>query len=175
MAAGPQLSLQTLISAGMLVIGLFGAGWALMQSQFSYVERTIETDRKTANDSDKLLHTDLTALGEELKARVADIHNELRHDVVIQNEFLQFLSRYEMTLRRIESIEQTIRVLAERTAKEPVEKSTIDAINMSVMNQIGIMQTQISDINRQIAAALIMIDSNSKTGAPQPRPLLPPK
>lgn len=49
-------------------------------------------------------------------------------------------------------------------AHEPVEKATIDANNVANDKRIDLIQGQITDINRQIAAALIIIDNNSGVG-----------
>lgn len=74
---------------------------------------------------------------------------------------------------RLNGLESQLRIIAPRLAHEPVEQKTIDAINTATDKRIDLIQAQITDINRQIAAALIIIDNNNAT----PRrnsPALPP-
>jgi uncharacterized protein HemX len=65
--------------------------------------------------------------------------------------------REKILLDRIEKLEEAAR----KQAREPVEKATLDAINAASDKRIELIQSQITDINRQIAAALVIIDSNA--------------
>ena len=56
--------------------------------------------------------------------------------------------------------ERQIQIIA-KSAHEPVEKLTVDANDAASDKRIDLIQSQITDINRQIAAALIIIDNNS--------------
>lgn len=61
---------------------------------------------------------------------------------------------------------------ARTSAREPVEKATVEAITGAIDKRIDLIQAQITDINRQIAAALIIIDNNS--GVKKLSPAIPP-
>lgn len=53
-------------------------------------------------------------------------------------------------------------------AHDPVEKATIDVIVDAINKRDDLFQAQITDLNRQIAAALIIIDNNSMKRVPLP-------
>jgi hypothetical protein len=53
-------------------------------------------------------------------------------------------------------------------AHDPVEKATIDVIIDAINKRDDLFQAQITDLNRQIAAALIIIDNNSMKRVPLP-------
>jgi hypothetical protein len=74
--------------------------------------------------------------------------------------------RERLLLDRIETLETN----GGRQAREPVEKATIDAITSAIDKRIDLIQAQITDINRQIAAALIIIDSNASAKKTPPLP-----
>lgn len=76
--------------------------------------------------------------------------------------------REKVLLDRIEKLEESAR----KQARDPVEKATLDAINSASDKRIDLIQSQITDINRQIAAALIIIDNNS-TGVRKIQPNVP--
>ena len=90
---------------------------------------------------------------------------------VSQTEFAN-VERTENELRaRLISVEvQQIKII-EKLAHSPVEAETFKAVKDAEDKQIDLLQAQIQDINRQIAAALIIIDGNlpKKNG-----PTLPP-
>ena len=65
--------------------------------------------------------------------------------------------RDDMLLSRIKVLETEAR----REARDPVEKATLDAIVAAIDKRDDLIQSQIGDLNRQIAAALIIIDSNT--------------
>jgi hypothetical protein len=68
--------------------------------------------------------------------------------------------REKLMLDRIERLEG----LALKAARDPVEKATLDAIVAAIDKRDDLIQsqtsTQINDINRQIAAALVDIGAN---------------
>ena len=74
-----------------------------------------------------------------------------------ENAETSIKERESVLLERIKALEENQR----RQAREPVEKATLDAINSATDKRIDLIQAQITDINRQIAAALIIIDNNS--------------
>jgi uncharacterized protein HemX len=69
--------------------------------------------------------------------------------------------RDAMLFDRIKTLEEAAR----RQAHEPVEKATLEAIINATDKRMDLFQSQITDINRQIAAALIIIDNNTQNGA----------
>jgi hypothetical protein len=77
--------------------------------------------------------------------------------------------REKILLDRIEKLEE----IARHSAREPVEKATLDAIITASDKRNDLMQAQISDINRQIAAALIIIDNNNQVGVKKLSPSPP--
>ena len=68
--------------------------------------------------------------------------------------------REKLLLERIKTLEAN----AQNQAHEPVEKATFDAVTAAIDKREDLFQAEITDINRQIAAALIIIDSNSNGG-----------
>jgi hypothetical protein len=153
----PPAQAQTIISAGVLLIGALGALGAIMQMQFSNTDRTIAQ-----------LRSDVTALGISVSASILEVHNELRSGVVSIAEFRQAEARFNSAVDRIKVMES----LLQKGAHDPVEKATIDAILNALNKQIDLIVSQIADLNRQIAAALIIIDNNSANLKRSPQ--LPP-
>lgn len=85
----------------------------------------------------------------------------------------QAAQRDEILLDRIKVLEDGER----KQARDPVEKATLDAIVSAIDKRDELIQASISDINRQIAAALIIIDNNidNNGGAiKKAAPALPP-
>ena len=68
---------------------------------------------------------------------------------------------FELQRQRVIALENEQAAIRERTAHDPVESRTFDATIQAIEKQIDQIQIQIQDVNRQIAAALIIIDNNS--------------
>ena len=110
---------------GLLAASLLGGGWAIFQNQFGSVREIIASHEKADRESDENLGKQIalnreqyqlnfaTAIkevektNEELKGRIADIHQELRHDLVNQTEFKQFEARLETLSKRLDVLEAT--------------------------------------------------------------------
>jgi septal ring factor EnvC (AmiA/AmiB activator) len=83
---------------------------------------------------------------------------------VSQTEFSSITAQITDLKNRVIILEQEQKELLTRTAHDPVEQKTIDATNAATAKEIDQIQAEITDINRQIAAALIIIDNNSALG-----------
>jgi hypothetical protein len=125
----------------------------------------------------------------QLSKDLTEVHNQLRHDVVRTPEFKQFEERLSSVVKRLDIVETTrpttgelkataesanvasqilgnrlgqleVRAydLAARGARNPVESGEIASIN----KQMELVQQQISDINRQMAAMLLTIGGATK-------------
>lgn len=147
----PQISWMTIVGA-VAVVGLMcGGQWVVSQTQFAHgadVQRTMREDFLT------------------LSAKV-------QHDMVSRDEFAQFQDRYAAALAHVNRLDDQLVKLNSTEARDPVEKATMDAIISATDKRIDLIQAQITDINRQIAAALIIIDNNS-AGPKKITPSLPP-
>lgn len=84
------------------------------------------------------------------------------------------LVRRETELKgRVALIEAQQLAMLSRLAHDPVEDRTFQAVAKATDDRINLLQNQISDINRQIAAALIIIDNNAGS-VKRIQPTLPP-
>jgi hypothetical protein len=100
----------------------------------------------------------------EDRRQVADYYNSNKDD----------LNRAKAEIgRRLDVLENQMAAMAPRLAHDPVEQKTVDAINAATDKRIDLIQAQITDINRQIAAALIIIDNNAGVSRKM-QPTLPP-
>lgn len=184
-----QVPMAFIVPLGSMLALAFGGGWALMQSQFANVERSIDATRTqlTAN-LDRTVNDNLK-LSNSVDVRVTEIHTELLHDVVRQNEFIQFEQRLDSVLKRLDIVEATrpttgelkgtadglsaqfatlnARVVqlesrayeaARSAARNPVEAGELTVTISAIDKQLNVVQQQMADINRQIAAALLSID-----------------
>ena len=150
--SGPEISWQTVIGALSAVGILAAASWAVFQTQFGDVEKELATDRQHI--------TELTSdLDKYLTIRE---HSEYRASVAAQIDDLRVRSAALEAAR--------VSILA-RMAREPIEAATFQAVIAAIGKQIDQTQAQIADINRQIAAALIIIDNNAGL---RKNPALPP-
>ena len=92
---------------------------------------------------------------------------------VSQNQFANTEKTISDLGRRLAIVEATQTNIASRLAHDPVEDRTFQAVAKATDDRITLLQNQITDINRQIAAALIIIDNNSGVSR-KPPPALPP-
>jgi hypothetical protein len=151
---GPELSWQTIVGALTAVALLGAAQWTIFQTQFSNVEKTAAADR---------------AQVETLKAGLANYltlreHSEYRDAVT---------GRLDDLRRRVVVLEAAKDTVLAKLAHEPVEVGTFQAVSKATDDRVTLLQNQITDINRQIAAALIIIDNNAAL-ARKTAPILPP-
>jgi flagellar biosynthesis/type III secretory pathway protein FliH len=160
------------IAVTVVALGI-GAQWAVSQTQFSNVDKTETADRAQA-----LAY--YNANKEELARREAELKSDLeqiRRDYLSKDEHRAYLEgtreQLESFRARLSVLETELLTLVPKLAHDPVEQKTIDAINTAMAKQIDQIQAEITDINRQIAAALIIIDNNA--GAMRKSaPTLPP-
>jgi hypothetical protein len=129
------------------------AQWTISQTELSSVKETAVADRLQVVELKNALNKYLT------KAE----HNAYLHGV--EGELATIKERVA-TIQRIQGER------ASKLAHDPVEQKTVDAINSAIDKRIDLIQSQITDINRQIAAALIIIDNNAV--ARKTSPALPP-
>jgi hypothetical protein len=134
---GPELSWQTVVGA-LTAVGLLGAAqWAVFQTQFANVVAQATADRV------------YTA---ELKASL-DKYFTIRE----QNQYRDSLEAQLTELRRRAAVlEQALA----RAARDPVEQATFQAVSKATDDRVTLLQNQLNDVNRQIAAALVIIDQN---------------
>jgi hypothetical protein len=92
---------------------------------------------------------------------------------VSQNQFANTEKTISDLSRRLAIVEATQSSIAGRLAHDPVEDRTFQAVAKATDDRITLLQNQITDINRQIAAALIIIDNNAGVARKNP-PALPP-
>ena len=110
---------------GLLAISVIGGGWTLAQSQFAGVRELIDLHEKQDRAADEALRQQVMiardqyalnfanatkateALESEVKARIADIHQELRHDFPTQSELRQIELRIDSLAHRLEILEAT--------------------------------------------------------------------
>jgi hypothetical protein len=146
----PELSWQTIVGALTSVALLGAAQWAVFQTQFGNLEKELATDRARAGELQASLDKYLT---------------------------IREYSGYRVdTAREIDDLARRIIVLESaqgRAAREPVEAKTFEAVSKATDDRVTLLQNQLNDVNRQIAAALVIIDQNRTSGgrgSPVPLP-----
>jgi hypothetical protein len=134
---GPELSWQTIVGALSAVAILGAAGWTVFQTQFANIEKELVTDRAQI----AALRTDLD------KYLTIREHNGYRAGV---DNRVGDLDRRVVVLEAAQA----------RAAREPVEAKTFEAVSKATDDRVTLLQNQLNDVNRQIAAALVIIDQN---------------
>jgi hypothetical protein len=127
-AVNGVVSVQTIISLAAVLIMAFGGGWAIFQSQFSNMQKQLDDVKQVASV------------------------------IISRNEFDQFQSRFDSLTGEVTRLQQEQHAVALSAARHPIEKETLDVIDADFSKRIDQIEVQIQDINRQIAAALIIID-----------------
>jgi len=136
----PQLSWMTVISMIGLVALLFGGSWAVFQTQFANVEELIKTDR----------------------AQSVSNFNELKNELIVLRGAITGEKRFEELLKRVDTQEQRILDIIAKSARNPVEGGEVTALVSAIDKRLDVVQAQIADINRQIAAAILLGDGDKK-------------
>lgn len=152
---------RNLVGATTIVALLFGGSWTVFQTQFSSVDKTIVALRDDTGKKFDALDGQISKINDTLRSDIAS-------NLISRNEFIQFQYRFESAARQNDETRERLNTLSARSAHTPVEKETIDAVVIALDKQIQLVQGQIIDINRQIAAALIIIDNNTKKSATLP-------
>lgn len=159
---------MTIVGAGTVVGLMAAAGWTIFQNEFAAVKETASEDRKQAAIYYNTNRDDLIRRETEIKATFDRYLSKDEH-----RAFLDGIIRDIGALKeRIDTIQRIQEERAAKLAHDPVEQKTIDAINSAIDKRIDLIQIQITDINRQIAAALIIID-NSASARKSPQALPP--
>lgn len=148
---GPELSWQTIVGAlsGMAILG--AAGWTIFQNEFASFQAAAVADRAHVVQLQ-------ASFGKYLTIRE---HDEYRSGIRVQ-------------LDELRARTATVEAAVAKGAREPVEDKTFQAVSKATDDRITLLQSQITDINRQIAAALIIIDQNAAGIQRRPTPQLPP-
>ena len=147
---GPEFSWQTIVGVLTAVALVWGAQWTIFQTQFANVEKVASADR-----------AQITELKVQLdKYLMIREHDEYRKGVTTQ---IDDLLRHIVVLEAAQA----------KSAHEPVEAQTFQAVSKATDDRVTLLQNSINDINRQIAAALIIIDNNAGMTR-KTAPLLPP-
>jgi hypothetical protein len=146
------LPLPLLVSVAMLLLMAFGGGWSLMQSQFANVNRSmedrdkaliiqqkktdheIELDRAQFTTNYDHVTRQIEEVGNELKARLVDVHNELRHDLVNQFEFKQFEKQVDDLVAQVRLLNAAKPSKDELGATAAALEKRIDALTLRLNN-----------------------------------------
>jgi len=154
-----KLSWMTVVGAGTVVGLMAAAGWTIFQNEFANVKDAAAADRKQAAVYYNSNREDRIRLEADAKATYL---TKAEHRAYLAG----ITSDLTAIRERIEAIQRIQNERASKLAHEPVEQKTIDAINSAIDKRIDLIQGQITDINRQIAAALIIIDTKKPIQAP---------
>ena len=164
-----QLSWITIVGAATVVGLMAAAGWTIFQNEFANVKETASEDRKQS-----VLYYNTNR--DDLIRREAEIKSNFDR-YLTKDEHRAFLDGTKTDLTNIKErlavVEAQVATSLTKLAHDPVEQKTIDANNVATDKRIDLIQAQITDINRQIAAALIIIDNNATTPR-RTAPNLPP-
>jgi hypothetical protein len=157
------ISVPTLISMAAVLFMAFGGGWTLFQSQFTAMVRQI----------DELKQLDgfrLDGQKQQIVALEHTVRDDLQTVFIPRREFGEFQKRFEALAAEIDRLQTEQHAFVLTAARHPIEKETLDVIDADFGKRIDQIEVQIQDINRQIAAALIIIDNQkivpSKTTSP---------
>jgi hypothetical protein len=160
----PKISWTSIVTVlllgGALAITIASAGWTIFQAEFNNVEKIANADR----DRSAAATVELKAIFDKYLTK--ETHNAYVSDVKNQIDTIK---------ERVATIQRIQDERGAKIAHDPVEQKTVDAINSAIDKRIDLIQSQITDINRQIAAALIIIDNNAVSTSSRRSPAtLPP-
>jgi hypothetical protein len=172
---GPSLSITNILSVASVLILAFGGGWTLFQSQIAGIQKQIDLVNEHRSEDISVILRRLDAVDTKTEKINDTLRSDITGNLVSRNEFVQFGERF-VTLKEIAmKTASELSDLKSHTARNPVDKDTTDATTNAIDKRIDLIQAQITDINRQIAAALIIIDNNSlSTGAKKAPTTIPP-
>jgi len=170
----PQLTIGTVISALAFAGSVVYGAWSLSQNQLAAIKEAsnIQIGHVNSVFQDRAKIDDERYNQNQVSiAKIDDtLRNDLNHDLISRNEFTQFEDRFKKIEDQLDETKNHVFELSAKQAHDPVETKTIDAVVNAIDKRLDTFQTQIVDINRQIAAALIIIDSNNA----KLRPTKPP-
>ena len=147
---GLSLPVGTIISMGLLAVSLLGGGWAIFQNQFGSVREIIEAHDRADRAEDLNLGRQITfnreqyqlnfatamkeidRTNEELKGRIYDIHQELRHDFPSQNELKQIETRIDVIAKRLDVLEATRQTSGEVSIRSETLEKRVEALTARI-------------------------------------------
>jgi hypothetical protein len=142
--SGPQLTWTNVVATVGVICVLSAGGYTIVQNQFSFVQQSA---RQT--NEDILKQVELSRHEIEL---VRAQYLSLREHVAYQHEQEIINTGFVARLTALENVQ---RDLLAHAAHNPVESKEVDGLSISVDKRIELVQQQINDINRQIAASVL--------------------
>jgi hypothetical protein len=131
---GPQLTWSVVI-AGILAFCALSAGFfTIVQNQFNAQDRRIDTHERAL----ELIRAQYLSLRE---------HSAFQHEQEVASASV---------LARLGVLETAQRELIAHAAHVPVEGKEVDILSQSIDKRFEAAQQQINDINRQIAASILV-------------------
>jgi hypothetical protein len=146
MAGGPQLTWSVVIASVGAFCVLAGGGYTIIQNQFNATDKRIEIHEKAL---------------ESIRAQ----YLSLREHIAFQRE--QEAINTAVTAR-LNVLESGQRELISHAARVPVEGKEVDILSASIDKRFEAAQQQINDINRQIAASILIQPQGYAHPAPPP-------
>jgi hypothetical protein len=129
-----KLSWGTVVIVAGVIVPLIGGSWAVFQTQFANMQLQITIDRQQNAEAIKELKADITAIRREYTDE----------------------KRFDEALRRLDGMSNRMLDLAGKAARNPVERDEVVALIGALDKRQEVTQAQIADINRQIAAAILI-------------------
>jgi hypothetical protein len=141
---GPQLSWTNIIASVVMIAVLVTGGYKIIESEFDYVRQSSAASFADLNKQIMQNRADI--------AKVRDEYLTLREHSANQ----QGDSDVNIALRnRLSTLEAQQHDLIAHQAHVPVEGKEVDQLSASVDKRFELLQQQINDINRQIAASVL--------------------
>lgn len=152
-SAGPQLTWTNVVATIVAICVIAGGAYKIIEVQFDAVRQTSETAIAELNRQIALNRLDIERTRTEYLA--------LREYEATQLGLRDNLSTVHIRLTSLENQQRDILLHA---AHSPVEAKEVDQLSSSVDKRLELMQQQLNDINRQIAASILQ---NSIPSHPQ--------
>jgi uncharacterized small protein (DUF1192 family) len=150
---GPQLTWANVFVAIGVICVMVGGAYKIIEGQFESVK--IFSDASFAD------------LNKQIALTRHDIE-KTRDEYLSQRLFDEYKAGLEPSLSafrsRLAALEAEQRDLIAHAAHSPVESKEVDGLSSSVDKRIELLQNQINDINRQIAASIL--ENGRRTIAP---------
>lgn len=154
-ASGPQLTWTNVVATIAVICVIAGGGYKIVESQFDYVRQSSDAS--------------FLDISKQIQENRADIKN-IRDGYLTLREHNSFKQALDDSLvavgSRLTVLETEQRELLGHSAHSPVEAKEVDQLSISVDKRFELIQQQINDINRQIAASIL------QNGIPAQRPPL---
>jgi hypothetical protein len=187
----PRLPVQAILSFGSLILLAFGAMWTLMQTQFMAVDKEIDLSNKAVAELVRINRISLEGLSNDIHNELRhDVVGQPefkqfsdRLDSILKRLDIVEATRpttgelkgtadgldrsVQVLVARVIQLEQKLYDLSSKAAHNPVESGELNVTINGMNSRLDLVQQQIADINRQIAATLLNIDANSRRLQPQ--------